>query len=112
MTTTLSVLAFGVSWFPRQGGFFVRGGVGLGIYDEKAEVGNLTIQYDETGLGLMAAFGYEMRLGEKFALGPQIDFAYIDLGEVDLEEPDGTRIGKAEASFEYVSLSIGLNWYF
>lgn len=48
VTTTLSVLAFGVSWFPNQGGFFVRGGVGLGIYDESAEIGNLTIQYDET----------------------------------------------------------------
>ncbi len=36
---------------------------------------------DKHGIGLAAAVGYEWRLTRKFAMGPQVDFTYLNIGD-------------------------------
>jgi hypothetical protein len=96
---TATVTAFAVTYFPGNMGLFVRGGLGFGTAREKLEGGGLSLEETENGLGLLGAVGYEWRLTEKFALGPQAQWAYLDIGEQGLD------------SVDFVSLSAQATWY-
>ena len=109
-TTTVVVSALAATWYPGEGGFFLRGGIGVGTYTETAELGNLEAEVSDSGLGLLLALGYEWRLGTRFALGPQLDFGYVNLGEVDVVDLDGNQ-GTADLSFDYAILTLVFNWY-
>lgn len=52
-----------------QGGFFLKGGLGLATTE--LELGSLTIE--EEGVGLTLGLGYDARVGRKFALTPYFD---------------------------------------
>ena len=110
-TNTLAVGAFAATWYPGQGGFFLRGGIGFGTYQEEVASGSVTVTFRETGFGVLAATGYEWRLTRSFALGPQLDLAYVDVGDIEFETIDGTVVD-ADIKFDYVNLTVLLNWYF
>ena len=82
LTWTFSTGTASLTWFPGAAGGYLRGGVGAGVATADFETGNVTISDDETGLGLAACAGYEWRLTRKFALGPEVNFFWMDLDEL------------------------------
>ena len=82
ITLTLSVVSAAVTFYPKSSGFFVRGGVGFGtswfgFADSLLVLGDVTVTKNETGFGLLGAAGYELRLTPMFAMGPQVEYAYL-----------------------------------
>lgn len=59
-------------------GFFVRGGVGFSTLEIGADVGGGTISATETGLGLSAVLGYDIRTGRSFSVSPYGTFGWGD----------------------------------
>ena len=97
-TWSLGVAAFGATWYPAAGGFFMRAGVGVGRAEVKWDAGSgLTASADDTGFGLTTGLGYEWRLTRRFALGPQVDLNYVDIG-------DGV-------SMNWFNVTLGFNWF-
>lgn len=105
-TWTLVSSVAGLTWYPQAGGFFLRAGLGLGQVGLDLEEGGVTVSAEDNGLGLLAGLGYEWRVGQKFALGPQLTFGGINLGDEKLD--NGTTL---DASFNFVNLEIAFNWY-
>lgn len=72
-----------VTYFPGNVGAYLRGGLGFGSssFEVNAAVMGLPVNVSETdsGWALLAAGGYEWRLSNKFALGPEIEFVYFGL---------------------------------
>jgi len=93
VTWTLSVGGPAVTFYPGEQGFYLRGGIGSGSLD--AEAGSVTVS--KTGFGILAAAGYEWRLARTLALGPQVDFAWMDVGD--------------ELTGNFFAFSAALNWY-
>jgi hypothetical protein len=87
-----------VTWYPSGLGLFLRGGFGVGQVEAEAEFDNVTVTATNSGIGFLAAIGHEWRLTDKFALGPQVDFGWTDVG-------DGLTAN-------FINLTLGLNWYF
>lgn len=97
-TWSLGVATFGATWYPAAGGFFMRGGIGVGRAKVEVDLGDgFTASADDTGFGLTTGMGYEWRLTRRFALGPQLDLNYVDIG-------DG-------ASMNWFNVTLGLNWF-
>ena len=89
-----------LTFFPGNKGFFLRGGVGIGSTSFETDLGGgVTASKDESGFGAMAAAGYEWRLTKKFALGPQIEFVYLNIG------------GDLVDTANFVDATLGFNWY-
>jgi hypothetical protein len=68
-------------WYPQTtGGFFVKGGIGLGTLS--LDAGPLGDESD-TGLALHAGAGYDIRLGRNFSLTPTagVYWASLDPGD-------------------------------
>jgi hypothetical protein len=61
-------------------------------------LGSGKLGLDDNGFGLLGAFGYEWRLTPKFAMGPEVEFVYLNVGG---------EFGAAN----YVSGTWMLNWY-
>jgi hypothetical protein len=98
-----TVTTFGVTYFPGQNGLFLKGGIGFASANFETVVtlpglGTGKGELNDTGLGLLGATGYEWRLTEKFAIGPEIELAYLN-------------VGGAFKTANYVSASLMLNWY-
>ena len=74
---TFNVVGPGVTFYPGNTGFFVKGVVGYASIE--ASVGNFSVS--EGGFGLTAGGGYEIRLTTKFAMGLEADYSYLNLGE-------------------------------
>ncbi len=72
-----------VTYFPGNVGAYLRGGFGFGSsnFEVDTQVFGLPVNVSETdsGWALLAAGGYEWRLSNKFALGPEIEFVYFGL---------------------------------
>ncbi|MEZ5065719.1 MAG: outer membrane beta-barrel protein [bacterium] len=94
-----TVAAFGVTVFPAQNGYYLRGGVGFGAVKAEYRDAGLTLSGSENGLGMLFATGWEFRLTPKFALGPQIEWAGV---AVD---------GDVVKSVSWVSLTAQLTWW-
>jgi hypothetical protein len=76
----------------------VKGGAGWGIVNARAFAGALQeINLSKSGLALLGAVGYEFRISQKMAVGPQFDWSWIELDESD--------------SVDYWSITAVLNWY-
>lgn len=97
VTWSFSTNAAALTYYPPQSGLFVRGGIGFGTARVEVKTGNVKVSHDETGLGLLAAAGWEFRLTRKFALAPQLGFAYQTLDGLD--------------NSNFVDVSLGFNWY-
>jgi hypothetical protein len=97
VTWTFSTNVAAVTYYPPSSGLFVRGGVGFGTAAVEVEQGGLSLNYDETGFGLLAAGGWEFRLTRKFALAPQVEFTHMVLDDL--------------GSANVIAGGLGFNWY-
>ncbi len=77
---TLATIALSATYFVPKVGLYGRAGIGLGssFFEQSQAIGGRVVQ-DTAGLEFMGAIGYEYRLLPKLALGPQIDFVYIEM---------------------------------
>lgn len=101
---TLSAATFAATYFPGNMGFYVRGGFGFASANAKVTIDtgqtfDVSGESTDTGLGLLAATGYEWRLTDKFALGPQAELVYLGI--------DGDLIDNALI----IDGSLQFNWY-
>jgi len=98
-TWTFSFGGPALTYYPGATGFFVRGGVGVGTADYSVDQGGgVTTSVSDDGFGFLVGTGYEWRLGHKFALGPQFDYAHAKVN--------------TDFSVNYFNFTMGLNWYF
>lgn len=111
ISTTLSITAFALTWFPSEGGFFARAGVGVGIARQEYDLGGVLAEIDGSGVGLLLAAGYEWRLTKTFALGTQLDLGFMNLGGLEVQDENGDPT-EADVTFDYSSVSVVANWYF
>jgi opacity protein-like surface antigen len=95
---TFSVGGVAATFYPGGGGFFVRGGVGSGRVEFTVDSGSFQLTASDTGFGFLLGAGYEWRLSRKFALGPEINYAYANIDD--------------DFSLNYINTTVGLNWYF
>ncbi|HEU4366303.1 MAG TPA: outer membrane beta-barrel protein, partial [Candidatus Krumholzibacteria bacterium] len=99
-TLSLSTLAFGVTYYPGETGFLLRGGIGFASSSYELELSNgFTQSKTETGFGLQGAMGYEWRLTQKFAMGPQVEYVYLNIG------------GDLVDTANFFDATLGFNWY-
>jgi hypothetical protein len=99
-TVSLSTLVFAATYYPGSEGFFLRGGAGFGGASTEKDLGNDETQSKhDTGFALSAAAGYEWRLTKKFALGPQVEFVYLNIG------------GDLVDTANFFDATLGFNWY-
>jgi hypothetical protein len=66
-----------VTWFPGNVGFFMKGGVGIAT--ARGEVEFLSIDETDKGVAVLGAAGYEWRLTDKFALGPEVEVFFLGI---------------------------------
>lgn len=97
-TWTYSVGGPALTYYPGATGFFIRGGIGVGTADFSVDNGGTTLSVSDDGFGFLLGTGYEWRLGQKFALGPQFDYAHAKVND--------------DFSMNYFNFTMGLNWYF
>ncbi len=97
-TWTFSVGGAAITYYPGAGGFFVRGGIGVGTIEYEVESGGVTFSASDDGFGFLLGTGYEWRLTRKFSLGPEVDYAHGKVND--------------DLSMNYVNVTLGLNWYF
>ncbi len=77
VTLTVSNIGPIFLFYPAQdGGFFLRGGVGIGSV--KYEVSNVSLE--DTGAGVTLGMGWDARLGKGFALTPFVDLTTVSIG--------------------------------
>jgi hypothetical protein len=87
------------------GGFFLRAGLGAGRLETKVPAdltGSPAVAFEKTGPVAALGFGYEWRVGEKFALGLALDSrggGIADFGDLE------------EISFGKSTLGMQFNWY-
>ena len=99
-TVSLSSILFAVTYYPTTEGFFLRGGMGFGSSHFSIDLANgFTQSKDETGFALAVATGYEWRLTKKFALGPQVEFNWLDIS------------GDLVDTANFFDATLGFNWY-
>jgi hypothetical protein len=100
---TFSAVTAALTWYPGAGGAYVRGGFGFGSskYEIEGEVFGVPVDVSKTdgGWTFLAAGGYEWRLTDKFALGPQLEVVYMGLG------------GELIDTASLVNVTLQLDWY-
>jgi len=77
-------------------GFFVRGGIGISTLEASASQGGLSVSARETGLGLSAGLGYDIRVGQNFSISP---YGTFDWGNFD------------GGSANHFQLGLGVTWH-
>jgi len=108
LRSSLQQLTVAGTWYPgdptqASGGFYMRGGIGLGwaslsAYDPEVslQTGN---RIDESGLAIMATVGYELRISRAVAAGVSLGYNYLSINK-DLYE-----------SGWFTPVAINLAWY-
>lgn len=101
---TFSAATFAATWFPNNVGFFVKGGLGIGTARGEVDLeipGLELFSIDETdkGLAMLAGTGYEWRLTDKFALGPQAEVVVLAI--------DGEIVNNVV----FIDGALQFNWY-
>jgi hypothetical protein len=102
--TTFGAAVFAATWFPGNRGYFLRGGVGVASARGEVDIevtGLLDLSLDETdrGIALLAATGYEWRLTEKFAIGPEVEVFFMGVS------------GDVAEDIVVVDGAVEFNWY-
>lgn len=98
MKLTTTVTTFAATVFPQNVGIYLRGGIGVAAVSVEVKSG-ITVSDTEYGLGLLGAVGYEWRLTSMFALGPQLQWAYLNIGDAITD------------SIDYFSATAQATWY-
>jgi hypothetical protein len=99
LNLTAGVTTFALTYFPGNMGLFVRGGLGFSSARTELKSGSSSVDHTENGLGFLGAVGYEWRLTNKFALGPQVQWAYLNIEDQVLE------------SLDFMSVTAQATWY-
>jgi len=99
LNLTASVTTLALTYFPGNMGLFVRGGLGFSTARAELNGGSNSVEHTENGLGFLGALGYEWRLTEKFAFGPQVQWAYLNIEDEVLQSAD------------FMSLTAQATWY-
>lgn len=104
VTANFSAATFAATWFPGNVGFFVKGGVGAATAKGEVDIdipGLEFLSFDEVdeGLALLAATGYEWRLTDKFALGPQVEVVFLAID------------GDVVKDVVFIDGAMQFNWY-
>jgi hypothetical protein len=99
LNLTAGVTAFALTYFPGNMGLFIRGGLGFSSARTEFKSGSNSVDHTENGLGFLGAVGYEWRLTQKFALGPQVQWAYLSIEDQALK------------SLDFMSLTAQATWY-
>ena len=101
-TTTIAL-----TWFPKGGNFYLRGGAGSGVASLRLE--RAPGQYslvDEWGFAMTLALGYEFRLSRPLALMTQLDTSYIDVGSVQVGDDFAEQV-----KVNWQGITLGMNYY-
>jgi hypothetical protein len=93
---TFSMGGVGMTWYPQQGGLWLKAIVGAGRAEFRTRFLGADLEVADTGAALAVGTGYEWRLTRSFALGPAMDLARASF--------DG-------GSADWANVSLGLNWY-
>ena len=89
-----------MTYFPQNVGVYIRGGIGVAAASVEVQPsGGPTVSDTEYGFGMIGAAGYEWRLTRKFALGPQLQWAYLNIDDQVTE------------SIDFFSATLQANWY-
>lgn len=96
VSTTFSMGGLGVTWYPQEGGAWLKAIVGAGRASFRTNVLGTDVEVSDNGGAFALGGGYEWRLARSFAMGPALDFARASF--------DG-------GSANWVNFSVGLNWY-
>ncbi len=103
LTLIYNVSAIGATYFPGNKGAFLKGGIGFATatledlgYIPELSIG--TFDIERSGIGLLAAVGYEWRLTQKFAVGPEIEIVYLNVGDLFNDA-------------NYISSTFMMDWY-
>jgi len=94
-----SVTTLALTYFPGNMGLFVRGGLGFSTARAELRMGSSSVEHTEGGMGFLGAVGYEWRLTKKFALGPQVQWAYLNVEDEVLQSAD------------FMSVTAQATWY-
>jgi hypothetical protein len=86
LTLLYNVSTFGVTYFPGNRGAFLKGGIGFATasFEDIGYVqgpGSGKFEIGQSGYGFLGAIGYEWRLTEKFAIGPEVEIVYLSVGD-------------------------------
>jgi opacity protein-like surface antigen len=85
---TVGAAVVAVTWYPRGGGFYLRGGLGAGGGEFIHPDTDRKISTEER-LAWMFGIGYDWRLSESFSLGLALEGFDMSIGDtVDLDEND------------------------
>lgn len=77
-------------------GFFLKGGIGVSTLEASASGGGFSFSARETGLGLTAGLGYDVRVGNAFSVSPYGTFGW------------GNFEGGSANTFQ---LGLGVTWH-
>ena len=107
-TLTLGSFTGTVTFYPKaEGGFFLKGGVGMSIVDVSDTVGSTDFSVSKTGWGVMAGVGYDLRIGGNLSLTPCVNYWYGKPGDVDFE--DGGKLPGWKQNV--ISIELGLTFH-
>ena len=84
-------------YFYPEAGLILRGGVGFGTSTVELEQPGPDFTADESGFGLTVGAAYDFRVTRTFAIGPQVDFAWMTLDGVEAN---------------YINGGLSFTWYF
>jgi hypothetical protein len=78
----VGLVAATVRYYPSEaGGFFVSGGLGLGVVHEDVA---FTAPGNETGFGALLGLGYDLRLGSSVSLTPFANGLFVGNSDTDV----------------------------
>jgi hypothetical protein len=102
-TLTFQAATAAVTYFPGNVGAYLRGGFGFGSssfeVDVDVEGSRVNISKTDSGWVILGAGGYEWRLSNKFAMGPQIEVVYLGLA------------GELIDTASLINGTLQFNWY-
>jgi Outer membrane protein beta-barrel domain len=85
-TLTLGSVTGTITVYPSAtGGFFLKGGFGASVIDTSAKFGSFDVSASQTGWGLLAGIGYDLRVGRNISLTPCVNYTYGKPGDLVFE---------------------------
>lgn len=82
-TLLFSNVAGTLAFYPKETGFFVRGGAGAALANLDVEMDDATVSADlGSGFGVLGGVGYDIRLSRRLSITPGVNVWYGKLGEL------------------------------
>lgn len=107
VTLWLGSITGTVTFYPKAGGFFLKGGAGWAFVDQDFRVGTLAVTASKSGWGVLAGIGYDIRVGSNTSLSPCVNFTYGSVGDIGFE--DGATLGGWKHNV--ISVELGVTFH-